>query len=108
MVVNSDVQVFPAAMMLAAATAIGTKLNVGEAAQLLDIEMEQIAGSRMLITHDGNGRLQIAHAVQAQATKDTTDGSAAQTGGLGDVEAGEALAPQLLHALRHRFSGTTW
>lgn len=69
--------------------------------------MEQITRGGMLITHDGSGRLEIANAVQAQTTQDATDGRPAQTGNLGDMEAGEALAPQLFHVLRHRFSGPT-
>jgi hypothetical protein len=75
MVVNGDVKVFPTAVMLATAAAIGTNLDLGEAAQLLDIEVEQIARSGMLITHNGNGRLQIADAVQTQTTENTADRS---------------------------------
>lgn len=65
MVVYGNVKVLPAAMVLSSAASIGTNLDVGEAAQLLDIEVEQIARGGMLITDDGSGRLQIAHAVQA-------------------------------------------
>jgi|SRR5215472_4301623 len=107
MVINGDVKVLPAAVMLAATTAIGTEGNVGEAAELLDIEVKQIAGGGMLITKDGDSRLEIAHTVQAQAAQNTADGRATQTGGLGNMEAGEALAPQLFDALCQRFPGTT-
>ena len=64
MVIDGDVKVLPAAMMFAAKATVGTNLDFGKAAQLLDIEVEQIARSGMFITLDGNGRLQIAHAVQ--------------------------------------------
>src|SRR5436305_8530904 len=62
----------------------------------------------MLIADQGHSRLQIAHAVQAQTAENAADGSTAQARGLGNVEAGEALAPQLFHALRQRLPGTTW
>jgi hypothetical protein len=94
-------------MMLATTAAVGTNLDFGKAAQLLDIEVKQIARSGMLITLDGNGRLQIAHAVQAKAAENAAHSGPAQTGELGNVKAGEALSPQLFHALCQRFSGAT-
>jgi hypothetical protein len=107
-VIDGDVKVLPAAVKLAAAASIGTNHNAGEASQLLNIEVEQIARGSVLITDQRRSRLQIAHAVQTQAAKNATDGSAAQASSLGNVEAGEALAPQLFHALRQRLPGTTW
>ena len=62
----------------------------------------------MLITDQGHSRLQIAHAVQTQAAENAADGSAAQARGLGNVEAGEALAPPLFDALRQRLPAATW
>src|SRR6266853_1022411 len=62
----------------------------------------------MLIADQRHSRLQIAHAVQAQTAENAADGSTAQARGLGNVEAGEALAPQLFNALRQRLPGTTW
>jgi hypothetical protein len=107
MVIDGDVKILPAAMMVATTAAVGTNLDFGKAAQLLDIEVEQIARSGMFITLDGNGRLQIAHAVQAKAAENAAHGGPAQTGELGNVKAGEALSPQLFHALCQRFSGAT-
>lgn len=51
MVIDGDMNVFPAAMKLAAAATIGTRNYAGEAAQLLNIEVEQIAGSRVFIAN---------------------------------------------------------
>ena len=92
-VIDSDMNVLPSAVMFASAATIGTRNNAGEAAQLLNIEVEQIAGSSMLIANQRHGRLQIAHAVQTQPAENATDGSTAQARGLGNVETGKALAP---------------
>src|SRR3954452_12178982 len=98
-VIDSDMNIFPATMKLTAAAPIGTRNHAGEASQLLNIEVQQIAGSSMLITDQRYGRLQITHAVQTETAENTAHGSAAQTGGLGNVIAGEALSPQLFDAL---------
>jgi hypothetical protein len=107
MVVDGNVQVLPAGVVFAAAATVGTILDVGEAAQLLDIEVQQIAWSSMLITNDGDGRLEITHTIQAQAAQNATYGRATQAGGLGNVNAREALAPQLFDTLCQRFPGAT-
>src|SRR5579864_964267 len=100
--------VFPTAMKRAAATAIRTDRDAGEASQLLNIEVEQIAGSSVLIADQGHGRLQIAHSTQMQAAENATHGGPAQPRGLGNVVSGEALAPQLFNALCQRFPGAPW
>ncbi len=108
MVIDSDMDVLPSAVMFATAASIGTRNNAGEASQLLNIEVKQIARRSMLIANQGYSRLQIAHAVQTEAAENATDGSTAQASGLGNVEAGETLAPQLFDVLRQRLPGTTW
>jgi hypothetical protein len=55
-IVNGHVQIFPTAMMFAAATAIGAHHHFGKTAQVLDVEMQQIAGSGMFVAdHRGDG-----------------------------------------------------
>ena len=44
----------------------------------------------MLIANQGNSRLQIAHAVQAQTAENAAHGGPAQPRGLGNVVPGEA------------------
>lgn len=107
-VIDGDMDVLPSAVMFPSATSIGARNNCGEASQLLNIEVQQIAGRSMLIANQGHSRLQIAHAVQTEAAENATNGSTAQARRLGNMEAGEALAPQLFDALRQRLSGTTW
>ena len=108
MVIDGDMDVFPATVVLTPAAAVGTKNHAGEASQLLNIEVKQIARSSMLIANQRHSRFQIAHAVQTQAAKNATDGSATQTRGLGNIKTGETLAPQLFDALRQRLPGATW
>ena len=108
MVIDGNMNVFPTTVKRTSATTIGTRNHVGEASQLLNIEVEQIARGSMLIANQRDSRLQIAHAVKAEAAENATDGSTAQARGLGNMVAGEALAPQLFDALRQRLPGTTW
>jgi len=107
-VIDSDMNILPSTVMFTSATSIGTRNNAGEASQLLNIEVEQIARRSMLIANQRYSRLQIAHAVQTEAAENAADGSTAQASSLGNVEAGEALAPQLFDVLRQRLPGTTW
>lgn len=88
MVINSDMNVLPTTVKRAAATSIRTDRDAGEASQLLNIEVEQIAGSSVLIADQGHGRLQIAHATQMQAAENAAHGGPAQPRGLGNVVSG--------------------
>jgi len=76
-VIDSNMNVFPSTVMFTSATSIGTRNNFGEASQLLNIQMKQIARGSMLIANQRDSRLQIAHAVQTEAAKNATDGSTA-------------------------------
>src|ERR1051326_4281977 len=99
--------IFPATVQRTTTATIGTRNHAGKAAQLLNIEVEQIARSRVLIANQGNSRFQIAHAVEAETAENAAHGSSAQAGSLGNVVPGEALAPQLFDVLCQRFPGTT-
>src|SRR6185312_1360962 len=99
--------IFPTAVQRATTATIGTRNHAGKAAQLLNIEVEQIARSRVLVANQGNSWFQIAHAVQAETAENAAHGGPAQAGSLGNVVSGEALAPQLFDVLCQRFPGTT-
>jgi hypothetical protein len=92
MIIDGDVKIFPAGVMSSAAATVGTNLDVRETAQLFDIEMQQIAGSGMLVADEWDSGLQIAHAIQTQTAEDAADSSAATTSESCNVQAGEALA----------------
>ena len=77
MVIDSNMNVFPTTVMFTSAMSIGTRNNFGEASQLLNIQMKQIARGSMLIANQRDSRLQIAHAVQTEAAENATDGSTA-------------------------------
>src|ERR1041385_5802447 len=57
-------------------------------------EGEQIAGSGMLVAHDGWGGMQVAPAVEMSTLQNAADGGGAEAGGLGDLIGGAQLAPQ--------------
>ena len=95
MIVDGDVQGLPAGELRAPATAaIAANGDLLIAGHALDVEMEQIAGSGMLIADDGRGGMQVAPAVEMSALQDAADGGGAEMGGLGDVIGGMQLATQ--------------
>ncbi len=72
----------------------GAMAGCGEAAQLLDVEMEQVAGGGMFVALYRRTRLQIADTAESMAAEDAADGGPAQAYGLRDPAAGPALAAQ--------------
>ena len=56
--------------------------------------MEQIAGSGMLVAHDGRGGMQVAPAVEMSPLKNAADGGRAEAGGVSDVIGGTQLTTQ--------------
>ena len=80
-VVNGDVQSLPSGMLvLTAAAAVATPDDLLEAGHALDVEMEKIAGKRMLVTHDRRQRMQIAPSAETSATQNTADGGGTESG----------------------------
>jgi hypothetical protein len=59
-----------------------------KAGHALDVEMQQIAGSGMLITHDGRGGMEMAPAVEVSPLQNAADGGRAEAGRLGDLIGG--------------------
>jgi hypothetical protein len=59
--------------------------------------MQHVARNWVLMAHDGNGRLQVADAVEVQASQNAADRSGAQACGTGNAKSGAALATKLLH-----------
>jgi hypothetical protein len=98
-IVNGDVEILPPTMMFSASAPIGSNDHFRKTAQMLDIEMEQIAGSGVLVANHGHSGLQVADAIQAQSAKDAADSGTTQAGGLSDVQAGEALPAKLFDSL---------
>ena len=66
-IVDGDVQSLPAGELRAAApAAIAANGDLLIAGHALDVEMEQIAGSGMLVAHDGWGGMEMAPTVEVQ------------------------------------------
>ena len=105
-VIDGDVEELPAG---AAGFVLGVAgdavAGLVDAGQLLDIDVQQVAGGRHV--HSGWGQLGFEHAdfVELQPGEDAADRGAAEAGGLGDLDAGLALTPQLLDAFSDRSPG---
>ena len=82
----------PGELRAAATTAVATNGDLLIPGHALDVEMQQIAGSGMLVAHDRRRGMQMTPAVQLSALQDATDGGGAEAGGLGDVIGGAQLA----------------
>src|SRR5205823_12204336 len=77
-----------------AATTVATNGDLLIAGHALDVEMQQIAGSGMLVAHDGGSGMQMTPAAQLSAPEDATDGGGAEAGSLGDLIGGAQLAAE--------------
>ena len=66
----------------------------GNAGHLLDVDVEHVSRSGMLITNNGNGGLERAGSFQFHAGEKAAHGGAAQPGGLNDAGVGPALAAE--------------
>src|ERR1035438_1106261 len=99
-VVDGDIQKLPAGaagfILGIAGDAMAGLVNAG---QLLNVDVQQVAGSRKFVAHDGPGGLQHSDLVQFEPGEDAAHGGSAQAGGLGDANPGPTLASQPLHAI---------
>jgi len=94
-IVDGDVQGLPAGKLGASATAaIAANGNALISGHALDVEMEQVSGEGMFITHHGRRRMQMTPAVEMSALQNAADGGGTKLGGLGDPIGGIKLAPQ--------------
>ncbi len=105
-VVNSDMHELPAG----AATALGlvggnAMTGAEEASELLDVEMQQIAGGGMFVAAQGPSRFEIADTAEAFAAQNAADGGGREADSLGDVSASPTLAAQRNDALDQRPRG---
>src|SRR5262245_24688096 len=79
-----------------------------DAGEFFDVDMQQVSGRGMFVTHDGNGGFQHARLVQFQPRQDAADGGTAQGGGLSDPYAGPAFAPQTHNVPDPFAAGAAW
>jgi hypothetical protein len=73
--------------------------ELGETAQFLDVEMEQIAGCGMFVALHRRRGFEIAEAIESEPAQDAADGSGAEPGMGGNAATGPALAPQVFDLL---------
>ena len=108
-IVDGDVQSLPAGELRAAAPpTVATNGDLLIAGHALDVEMQQIAGSGMLVAHHRGSGVQMTPAVQLSALQDATDGGRAEAGGLRDVIGGAQLATQADDLSDQLRRGSAW
>jgi hypothetical protein len=78
------------------------------AGHALDVEMQQIAGSGMLVAHDGRSGMEMTPAVEMSALQDAADGGGTEMGGLRDVIGGPQLATQSDDLREQLRRGSAW
>jgi len=92
-IVDSDMHIIPAqAAGATAEIAMNAGADLAESAQLLDVEVKQIAWGGVLITTNGRGGFEVAQTVEMEPAQDAADGSWAESGMSGDAACGPALA----------------
>jgi hypothetical protein len=95
-IVDGDVEVLPAdAFDVLAAIAVNAMTDTADATEFFDVEVEQIAGTGILIAHDGRGGFEIAPAVEMQAAQNAADGGGTERQMGGDALTGPTLPAEL-------------
>lgn len=99
-VVDADMDELPsdAAAAAPAGTVFGDAVSgAGEAAEFLDVEVQELAGGGVLISPDRFGGFEIAPAVETVTREDAPDGGAREAGLRRDPVHGSPLTPQPRH-----------
>jgi hypothetical protein len=99
-VIDGDVQVFPADAVVAvdhAGSAAGDAVpDAGDPAELLGIDVHELAGMLALVAHDRCGRIEALEAAEAEATQDAADRREGQAEAAGDHGRGQPLPTERL------------
>lgn len=95
-VVDGDVETFEAGAWVALGfVAGGADARLGEAAELFDVEVEEVAGGVAFVAADGRfGRFEGGKTVEAMAAQDAAEGGGGDGEDQADLGVGTALAPQ--------------
>src|SRR5690606_18190384 len=107
-VVDADVDELPAAAaaaIVAGVMAGDAVADLVEAAELLDVEVDQLARLLALVAADRLGRLQVAQSAEAGPAQHAADRRGRDAGRGGDLPADPALPAQLDDLLAGRLSG---
>jgi len=95
-VVDGDVESQQARMfVLAAQSTIAAQADLAEACHALDVQVQQVAGPRMLVAHDGRSGMQIAPTAEPGAAQDTADRGRGEAAAEGDLISGHVPSAQL-------------
>ena len=92
---HGDVDELPAGGARASGLVAGNAVaGALEAAESFDVEMEQFAGSVVLVAANGGGGFEIAETVESGATEEAADGGRRYADGSGDAAARPTLSAQ--------------
>src|ERR1017187_7723039 len=99
-VLDGDIQKLPAGAAGFILGIAGDAMSgLVDAGRLLNVDVQQVAGSGKFVADDGHGGLQHFDLVQLEPGKDAAHGGPAQAGGLGNTNSCPTLASQPLHAI---------
>jgi hypothetical protein len=94
-VIDGDMDIFPSGTMDATPPMAGNATTDGlEASDFLNVEVEQVAGPGVLVTNHGRRGFEITDATEVKSAENAADGSATESGGERDANAGPTLASQ--------------
>src|SRR5579863_9403211 len=107
-IVNGHVDVFPPSVGKVLITiAMDSVPHTTKTAQFLDVQMQQITGTRVFVASRRRGWIQISQATDPLALQDAADRGRTQAGRTSNAAAGPALATKRLHLLDQRRRGRT-
>jgi len=78
----------------AAQPSIAAHRDLAEAGHALDVEVNKVSRSGMLIAHDGRARMQVAPSTKAGAAQHAADSGGGKTAAQSDLITGHGLATQ--------------
>lgn len=110
-VVDADMDELPTAAAragIAGALAGNAMTDALETTELLDVDMDHLAGMLALVASDRLGRFDISQSRQSSTLEHAADGGGRDADLMGDVLAGPTLPPQRHDALGDQRSGGLW
>lgn len=109
MIIDGDVQGFPASELWSSATSsVAPHDDLLKTRHAFDIEVQQVTGGGMFITHGGRSRMQIAPATEMGAPQDAAHGGGTESGGLSDLVSRAILPAQCEDLCDRGGRSTAW
>jgi len=105
-IVNGHVDVLPSSIPdVLVAVAVNAVADAAEAAQFLNVQMQQVTRARMLVAHRRRRRIEITETTDPLALQDAANGGRAETRRASNAAASPTLATEYFHLLDQRRRG---